>query len=169
MISPDCTIKEPSKPEGGERLCWEPTCRATIPKGARKWCNSHGGRFQWWLRNHKWWVARDFALLAACVSSHPKGEAYVKKYGPRNDGFGAHRFYGEPCETQCAICGEITESPEVDHKIPMNGDARNWIDCRNHESNLRVLCHDCHKSVSAIQSTARARAGRGLLQMELVI
>lgn len=168
MISPDCTIKPASKPESGARLCWEPDCRKPLPKYARKWCSAHGGRFQVWLRNHKWWAARDFALLAACVSEHLKGAEFIKKY-PRNDGFGPHCLYTDPCETQCAICHKSTdESPEVDHKIPMEGDARDRPDCRHHEANLRVLCHDCHSRVSAVQAKARAAARRGKAQMEFV-
>ena len=166
-ISADCTIRKPSKPESGERLCWEPTCRGPIPKGARKWCNGHGGRFQRWLRNHKWWAAREYALLEACVGAHPKGTESLKR-DPRNmNGYGVHGFYQDPCEVQCAICKAITGSPEVDHKIPMGGDARNTVDCRNHESNLRVLCSDCHKEVTAVQSKARAAARKGKPQMKL--
>ncbi len=165
MISSDCTIKRPSQPEGGERLCWEPDCRKPLAKYARKWCGEHGGRFQIWLRNHKWWAARDYVLLKACIREHPKGAAYLKKYGPRNDGYGPHRFWQEPCKLQCALCGSITESPEVDHMIPMNGDERSSEDCRHHVSNLRVLCHRCHAGVTRRQAFGRAadRRGQGVL------
>ena len=40
-ISPDCTIKKPSKPENSERLCWNETCRLPLPQYARKLCADH--------------------------------------------------------------------------------------------------------------------------------
>lgn len=44
---------------------------------------------------------------------------------------------------KCSRCG-ARERLEVDHIIPRNGTPMNPPNCLHHQTNLRVLCHDCH-------------------------
>jgi 5-methylcytosine-specific restriction endonuclease McrA len=157
-VSPDCTIAKPSKPEFG-RLCWEPTCRAHLPPRAQKWCLEHRGGMFVWQANHMWSEARDLAIRAACQRKHttPSWEPdEAPRHRPWLTGSRGKGFPELACQPVCAMCGEVTEAPEVDHIVPMNGDVRHVADCRNHQTNLRVLCHDCHKARTAQQRRAQA-------------
>lgn len=79
-----------------------------------------------WLRDHSWSVARTAAVLAAGGDDAP-----------------------------CARCGTVIGwDCEVNHIIPRNGGGYDQ-GCAHHQSNLEVLCHDCH-----VRETARQRADR---------
>ena len=145
MISPDCKIKPASKPESGERICWNWNCERPLPKYARKWCSDHQNGDEYYVQHHidysRWTVIRSSRVVI-------EGD----------ERYGLH---------ECATCHSVTNNPEVDHIIPMGGDSRSGADCRHHVANLRVLCHDCHSEVSAVQARGRAAARRGNPQMEL--
>lgn len=133
LISTDCKIKPASKPENSERTCWNYNCSQPLPKGARKWCAMHPLGDEFYVQHHintSRWVVIQSSRIA--IKGNP---------------FGSH---------ECAICHSVTNNPEVDHKIAMGGDDRSKPDCRHHTSNLRVLCHDCHRGVSAQQAANRA-------------
>lgn len=153
MISEDCNIQPAVKPESGERLCWNVACRRPLPKRARKWCEfcTYGNAE---YVQHNFQTARLLVIAEACEEPHHDERGWE------------HRAL-VICEPRCANCGIKTSKPEVDHKVPMNGANRQQPDCRNHASNLRVLCHKCHRRVSAVQARARANARKGKIQMEL--
>lgn len=57
---------------------------------------------------------------------------------------------------RCALCGQLTEEPEVNHIKPVLGGHRS-VTCLNHEENLEVLCHTCHLGATAQQLADRRR------------
>ena len=150
MILPGCTIKPASKPENGERLCWNVVCRRPLPKFARKWCEKCPYGSDYYVQHHIG-SSRLMAIRAARI---------------RLDKDNQRHWYG--LLSECTICHSLTDDPEVDHLVPMGGDDRSKEDCRHHVANLRVLCSDCHKEVSAVQAKARAAARKGNAQMELL-
>ena len=114
--------------------CWG--CGRTLTGRQRKWCDRRGSDGvlckDRWAVNHEWNYARSQAITAACVKQHRHT--------------GSRRY--DPCLPACAACGEPTDEPQVDHTEPMDGDKRTGHDCRNHQSKLQVLDHDCHVSVT---------------------
>lgn len=46
----------------------------------------------------------------------------------------------------CVTCGSM-EALEVNHIVPLAGRSRRES-CAHHQSNLEVLCHDCHVDVT---------------------
>jgi len=133
-----CTVKQPRAPRGKRKTCWNVGCQNLRQGRARKWCPEHFFGSTYYTEHH-WGTARLIAIYAACELEH-------------------RRHYLDVCRPTCAICGEPTAKPEVDHLDPMKGDDRSGEDCRHHQANLRVLCHDDHALVTANQ--ARARAAR---------
>ncbi len=61
-------------------------------------------------------------------------------------------------QRRCAECGK-TWYQEIHHVVPLQGRYR-VVTCMNHQQNLQVLCHDCHKAVTARQRNPQAAAGR---------
>ena len=60
----------------------------------------------------------------------------------------------------CARCDQPTERPEVNHINPVRGGKRNGT-CKNHASNLEVLCHSCHVLVTEEQFRPEKAQARG--------
>ena len=156
MIRDNCTIQKPSKPQNGDRLCWNPDCRAPLTGGQRKWCWQHQWVGSWWYLNHNIQPSRHWTVMLACVEDHHNEHVYDTRKVPL-----------AICVPACAMCGKETTSPEVDHIMPMNGDDRGVEDCRHHIGNLRVLCHWCHVGVTADATRARAAVKRGQLQLAM--
>ncbi len=164
MIRDDCAIEKPSEPPNGEKLCWEPTCRSPLPPRAQKWCAKHKDGAYLWLANHLWDFARRAVIEAACTRVHEPDWNSVVKHRPWLTGERASGWEKLACYPACSKCGKVLkppEAPEVDHIEPMNGDSRSGEDCRHHQDNLRVLCHDCHAKRTADQAALRAADRRG--------
>ena len=53
----------------------------------------------------------------------------------------------------CQCCGRIGAGHEVDHRIPLEQGGS------NEDSNLWLLCHECHSAKTADEAKARGRAG----------
>ena len=76
----------------------------------------------------------------------------------------------------CERCGKVgRRGLEVHHKVPIGG---RWqprsMTCLNHQDNLLVLCHDCHRVThskqqepvaSSLVATTRAEAKQGVLAL----
>jgi hypothetical protein len=99
--------------------CW--WCGEPLPKFARKWCATGGRCERAWWRNHSWSEARSEALRRS--SGLPES-------------FLAYEW------ARCDECGS-QESLEVNHVEPRVGQGYQ-AGCHNHQTNLQVLCHDCH-------------------------
>lgn len=97
----------------------------------RRWCGDDCGRS--YGRNHWWTAARFTALMRASVGWNPDLSLYW---------------------IICDQCGQQATSPEVNHVEPRIG-AGYGTGCWNHQTNLQVLCHDCH-----VQETARQKRER---------
>lgn len=78
-------------------------------------------------------------------------------------------------EFRCSACGAKEElsrlravsSLEVHHVVPLRGRYR-VTTCMNHQQNLQVLCHDCHRAVTARQrNPAGADARDAQVALEL--
>lgn len=105
----------------------------TVSK-VRRWCSTDCAREV--SRNHSWGDARYWAvyLNSGKRSLHPPGP--------------------------CAHCKQpIKGTPEVNHIAPRYGKGYG-TGCWNHQSNLEVLCHDCHVAVTRKQRAARDRGGQ---------
>jgi Fe2+ or Zn2+ uptake regulation protein len=59
----------------------------------------------------------------------------------------------------CERCGKLTQQVDVDHIKPANGTHRSWS-CLHHHDNLRILCKDCHKPITARQARARTKEAK---------
>lgn len=53
---------------------------------------------------------------------------------------------------RCTRCG-ATDALEVNHRLPLLGKPRTQS-CHHHQTNLEVLCHDCHVEATAAQRAA---------------
>lgn len=87
-------------------------------------------------RNHFWNTARVHAVWLACGGS-------VNEDGSRAV---TPSISGRPI---CARCKKPCVA-EVNHIVPLNG-YRPSFGCCHHQSNLEVLCHDCHLEATAQQ------------------
>ena len=105
---------------GRKRQCFR--CGGPLPPRRQWWCSDECVNF--WARNHEWTAARWESLrLSACL---PREEY-------END------------LIQWARCDQCASplSLEVNHVEPRVG-AGYSRGCWNHQSNLQVLCHECH-------------------------
>jgi len=71
---------------------------------------------------------------------------------PTHDSVG--RVGHRPAGVICVRCGERC-TPEVNHIVPVNG-RRPMFGCEHHQSNLEVLCHQCHLDATREQRAAGA-------------
>ena len=95
--------------------------------------------------DHFWGTARLAALSRASIWSIGRGD---------------HRgLTRPPLGYVCARC-EGFKAWEVNHIEPVNGD-RQHFSCRHHQTNLEVLCHQCHLIVTAEQRAAGLIGHRG--------
>jgi 5-methylcytosine-specific restriction endonuclease McrA len=105
-------------PHAPNHPCSQPGCAALVPPGTRR-CPRHPA----------------IATLRQQPYQRP----------------GAHAFYGtmewkqfraqvlELRGKQCVRCGRVTDSPHLDHVVPISAGGAP-LD----EQNVRVLCHNCH-------------------------
>lgn len=101
-------------------------CGETLTGRRRRWCSDVCGDTYW--RSHDWGAARNMALWRVQVK-------------------GLHGWYCDQCRT-------ITTKPEVNHVEPRIGRGYDK-GCHNHQTNLQVLCHDCHVAETARQKRER--------------
>lgn len=118
------------------------------PRGQR-WCPRRASRdratcAQEFWRNHGWSWARDEAIRRS------SGYPFFIDADP-NLHYGS-RF----AEGSCDECGSRS-SLEVNHVEPRNGGGYG-DGCHHHQTNLQVLCHDCHVK----ETTRQGRERRGL-------
>jgi 5-methylcytosine-specific restriction endonuclease McrA len=126
----DCTLaRDPRGDTKGH--CW--WCGEPLSKYARKWCGTGGSCERAWWRNHSWTEARVEALRRSSGIPYDFALAY---FWARCD----------QCDSQ--------ESLEVNHVEPRVG--RGYAaGCWNHQSNLQVLCHNCHVKETKRQAIER--------------
>jgi hypothetical protein len=91
-------------------------------------------------QHHFWNTARWEAVRRACPET--------------TDAAVLRLVYAE--RALCARCGAKAwqrSGPEVNHKVPLNGD-RPAFGCCHHQENLEVVCHDCHVTIGIEQRAA---------------
>jgi 5-methylcytosine-specific restriction endonuclease McrA len=108
-----------------------------------RWCNSSLGEFRkrWccgscleaWRLQHRYFLARQ---LAVKLSKH-KCLCIRSENEPRH-----------ACCNICGLCESVIKLKgnilTCDHIIPRRGD-RSRFSCNHHQSNLQILCSDCHE------------------------
>lgn|SRR6478735_8226749 len=119
-IIQECSLTGP-QPDG--QCAW---CRKTLVGRQRRWCSR--ACTNEFIRNHRWTIARKWALkLANRKCAHcgaPEGIRWDTKNG--------------------------RSTLEVNHVEPVRGDRRSYS-CQNHLANLVVLCVSCHSTVTSQQ------------------
>lgn len=70
----------------------------------------------------------------------------------------ARRAARRRAKWRCTLCGS-SERIEVNHIVPCLGQ-HNLIGCHHHQTNLEVLCHDCHVERTRAQRAAGAFSKR---------
>lgn len=125
-------------------------CGEVLTGKSLKWCGrkQRAGRrscYEIWAVNHEWNYARWEALRLARGPGASTGYVLVGGKPPK-----------------CVRCGTDKARMEVNHIGPRNGQGYGK-GCWNHQTNLEVLCHDCHVKVTVDQRKARAHNGQGVL------
>lgn len=111
-------------------------CNNILPLGNKRWCS--GNCLSAWRTQHRYYLSRQAVLKRA------RGKCACL------------RSENEPRHVLCAHCGAC-ESVVVlrgviltcDHIIPRNGD-KSRFSCKHHQSNLQILCKNCHDEKSKI-------------------
>ena len=123
-----------------ERVCRLATCRTVLPPRRTAYCSDkHAREF---ARNHVWSDARSAAK--------------------RRTRWACERCGFKPLTVRKDPEAKVTYSRyelrlEVNHIRPLVG-AYRGVTCLNHQSNLEVLCHRCHVSVTNEQRRLTAQA-----------
>lgn len=119
---------------------------------------------EWWHSNHRFMVARQFALKRAEVFEIPRCRDTHGRYK-------SNRLHQHSLGFACSQCGGIfparqsrarrakTSSVQVNHIAPALG-LHGALDCIHHQENLEVLCEPCHRKVTAEQAKARSEMAR---------
>lgn len=132
-------------------LCRLASCRAALPPRRTAYCSDkHAREFE---RNHVWSAARRAARRRsrwACERCGLKPSEVRKNPGGRS-AFLRHEL-----------------RLEVNHIDPLVGTYRG-VTCRNHQSNLEVLCHRCHVTVTNEQRRPNAAPATGLSPQQLPV
>ena len=115
-------------------------CGAALSGRRTKWCSDECS--DWFWRNHRFTNARFEALATASVYRLATADATWCRYCPS----GPH---GHLAGHVCALC-EALKGAEVDQVERARG-RHGELSCIHHQENLRVLCRDCHKAVTAQQ------------------
>lgn len=140
-------------------------CQNPMPARNRQYCSKACS--DWFNDNHTWTIARSEAYIRnRGLNPCPEGtQIWVpdrKNY--RGDVIEpAHFITAGRWVALCSMCFK-PEHPydhpdyrkrelKVDHIIPLDGGIRGTT-CRNHQENLRVICHECHLKVTAEQRAA---------------
>ena len=113
-----------------ENVCRLASCRAALPARRTAYCSDqHAREFE---RNHVWLAARRVARRRARWSCERCGfkPSEVRKDPGFRRSFARHEL-----------------RLEVNHILPLVGSYRG-VTCLNHQSNLEVLCHNCHLTVT---------------------
>jgi hypothetical protein len=134
-------------------------CGQKLTGRQKRWCGREECR-GFYGRNHWWTMARNTAIRRVTV------------YEPRRDVHpDAVWDLGNPLWTMCDQCGReirsyterdadgkyvrfVSDVPEVNHVEPRWG-AGYGTGCWNHQTNLQVLCHECHVAETARQKRER--------------
>jgi hypothetical protein len=115
-----------------ERLCRVASCRAPLEGRRSAYCSDkHARKFQ---RDHVWAVARRAARRRAKWACERCGmkPADIRKDPERRAIYSRHQL-----------------RLEVNHIQPLGGRYRG-VTCLNHQSNLEVLCHNCHVGATGV-------------------
>jgi 5-methylcytosine-specific restriction endonuclease McrA len=142
--------------QGGEGCL---RCGAPLPRRRRKWCSNEC--MNWWHENHRFMVAREFALRRAEVFAIPRCREDHGRYKTA-------RLHKHSLGFACSQCGAILPARQrkarraglpyvqVNHIVPALG-LHGALDCVHHQENLEVLCTPCHRAVTRAQAASRAR------------
>jgi hypothetical protein len=124
-----------------EAVCRLARCRAALPARRTAFCSDrHAAEFE---RNHVWIHARRAARRRA-------------RWACERCGFKPSDVRKDPAARRTYRRHELRL--EVNHIEPLEGAYRS-VTCRNHQTNLEVLCHRCHLTETGMQrarSTASA-------------
>ncbi len=119
-----------------ESVCRLASCRAPLPPRRTAYCSEeHAREFE---RNHVWLHARRAARRRA-------------RWACERCGFKPSEIRKDPAARRAFPRHELRL--EVNHILPLVGSYRT-VTCLNHQSNLEVLCHRCHLTVTREQTGA---------------
>ena len=116
-------------------------CAATLTGRRTRWCSDEHA--VWWSNNHDWTSASREAIRRA--SLQPTASAWDLW------------TYCDECGKRCGridTVGDSRREAEVNHVQPRHGQGYGK-GCWNHQTNLQVLCHNCHLAETARQKRAR--------------
>ena len=120
-----------------EHVCRVASCRAELPPRHSAYCSAkHAQEFE---RNHMWFAARRAARRRA-------------RWTCERCGFKPSVVRKDPAARRLYARHELRL--EVNHILPLVG-AYRIVSCLNHQTNLEVLCHRCHASVTRDQRHER--------------
>jgi len=113
-----------------QRVCRLASCRMALPARRSAYCcDRHAREF---MRNHVWLAARQAARRRA-------------GWACERCGFKPSQVRKDPVARAAFARRELRL--EVNHIDPLGGTYRG-VTCLNHQSNLEVLCHRCHVTVT---------------------
>jgi 5-methylcytosine-specific restriction endonuclease McrA len=105
-------------------------CNSILAPEQKRWCS--GTCLQTWRLHHRYFLARQLAVKR----SRRKCNCIRNKDESRH--------------SSCARCGSCEAVVRLrggimtcDHIIPRRGD-KSRFSCKHHQSNLQILCSDCH-------------------------
>jgi hypothetical protein len=125
-----------------ERLCRLASCRKALAGRRTAYCSDrHAREFE---RNHVWPTARRAARRRA-------------KWACERCGFKPSQVRRDPERRRLFKRHELRL--EVNHIRPLGGAYRR-VSCLNHQENLEVLCHACHRLMTgALRMTPASSSG----------